>query len=247
VITEDRLVSEHTSQCRAQGSKANLTSKTFKQAHSAILACNTSHVKANVANPHVKRTGEANLDPVYTNPDQDVTDCQGETTDDSPDSQEESQQLPAMQSKYLTNATKTVVLKANSTQPTWSQGKMTSAKLDAFAAAELPTAVQIQLGQTFGNKDSMFQSFYAEKCFRHVLLPVLKSGYLSCNSIKRLERASFRARQLRQLLKRYAHVDFCPLQGFQHDWEEVSTIWEDWKEMTSACLLHFNGDVATVV
>ena len=80
-----------------------------------------------------------------------------------------------------------------------------------------------------------------------MLLPVLKSGFLSCRAIKQLERASFRARQLRQLIKRYAQVDFCLLQGFQSGWENVSTIREDWKSMTSACLLHFNGDVATIV
>ena len=55
------------------------------------------------------------------------------------------------------------------------------------------------------------------------------------------------ARQLRQLLKRYSPVDFCPRQGFQRDWDAVSTIKENWKEMTSACLLHLNGDIATVV
>lgn len=154
-----------------------------------------------------------------------------------------------MQSAYLTEVMKTEAVKNQSrtpTQPTWSHGKLTTAKLEAFAAAELPTSVQIQLDQTFG-KDTSFQSFYAEKCFRHVLLPVLKSGFLSCRAIKQLERASFRARQLRQLIKRYAQVDFRPLQGFQNGWENVTTIKEDWKSMTSACLLHFNGDVATVV
>ena len=106
--------------------------------------------------------------------------------------------------------------------------------------------MQTQLNQTFG-KDNLSQSFYAEKCFRHVLLPVLKSGFLSRQTTKYLERASFRARQLQQLRKRYASVDFRPLQGFQNDWESTTTIREDWKTMTSACVLHFNGDIATVV
>lgn len=93
----------------------------------------------------------------------------------------------------------------------------------------------------------MSTSFFAEKCFRHILLPVFKSGFLSRRNLKNLERASFRARQLQQLLKKYAGVDFRPLRGFQPDWESVTTIREDWKTMTSACLLHFDGDVATVV
>ena len=106
--------------------------------------------------------------------------------------------------------------------------------------------MQTQLNQTFG-KDNLLQSLYAEKCFRHVLLPVLKSGFLSRQTTKYLERASFRARQIQQLRKRYAGVDFRPLQGFQNDWESTTTIREDWKTMTSACVLHFNGDIATVV
>ena len=117
--------------------------------------------------------------------------------------------------------------------------------LDIFARTILPTRVQVQLDQTFG-KDSS-QSFHAEKCFRHVLLPVFKSGFISRRNLRNLERASFCVRQLQQLLKKYSGVDFRPLQGFQPDWESVTTIRSDWKEMTSACLLHFDGDVATVV
>ena len=47
--------------------------------------------------------------------------------------------------------------------------------------------------------------------------------------------------------KMYRNVDFLPLQGFQPDWEETTTIRDDWKTMTSACLLHFDGNVATMV
>ena len=240
------LVSGYTSQCQEKVLEANPSATTNSKRVSFSLADSASSNKSPVSKPHSKRTGTANLDPIYTNPDQDTSECQGETTNDSPDSQEESLHLPAMRSAYLTEAIKTAASQYNSTQPIWTQGKMTTAKLEAFAAAELPSDVQIQLNQPFG-KGNMFQSFLSEKCFRHILLPVLKSGYMSRNSIKRLERASFRARQLGMLLKRYAHVDFRPLQGFQRDWEEVSTIREDWKAMTSACLLHFNGDVATVV
>ena len=64
-----------------------------------------------------------------------------------------------------------------------------------FARDKLPTSVQIQLNRTFG-KDSLSRSFYAEKRFRHIILPVLKSGYLSCRSTKNLEKAAFRVRQL---------------------------------------------------
>jgi hypothetical protein len=79
---------------------------------------------------------------------------------------------------------------------------------------------------------------------RHVLLPLLKSGFLSCRATKQLEIASYRVRQLQQLRKKYAPIDFRPLQGFQTDWETTNEIRADWKEMTSACLIHYNGDVS---
>ena len=71
----------------------------------------------------------------------------------------------------------------------WSTGNLTSKRLDDFATKILPKPVQIQLAQPFG-KDSIRHSFYAEKCLRHVLLPLLKSGFLTCRATKHFERAS---------------------------------------------------------
>ena len=47
--------------------------------------------------------------------------------------------------------------------------------------------------------------------------------------------------------QKYTPIDFRPLQGFQTDWETTNEIQTDWKEMKSACLLYYNGDVTTVV
>lgn len=129
---------------------------------------------------------------------------------------------------------------------TWTTGALTSKRLDTFATLVLPPSVNKHLAQPFG-KDSISHSFFAQKCFRHILLPLYKSGFLSCRDIKRLEKASRRARQLHMLQKKYGGVDFLPLQGFQDDWDQTTTIRDDWKAMTSACLLHFNGDVASMV
>lgn len=51
------------------------------------------------------------------------------------------------------------------------------------------------------------------------------------------------------LREKYGQINFLPprLQGFQPDWEATTTIRADWKAMTSVCLLHFDGDVATMV
>jgi hypothetical protein len=153
-------------------------------------------------------------------------------------------------SDYLRNVaspqSSAITLTTSPSAENWSQGHLTSKKLDQFAETILPSSVQIQLAQTFG-KDSVNHSFYAEKCFRHILLPLFKSGFLSCRATKALEKACRRARQLQQLRKKHQNVDFLPLQGFQADWESTTTIREDWKAMTTACLLHFDGDVATMV
>ena len=62
------------------------------------------------------------------------------------------------------------------TSDNWPQGNLTSQKLDNFAETILPTPVQIQLAQSFG-KDNANQLFDAEKCFRHIVLLLLKSGF----------------------------------------------------------------------
>ena len=90
-------------------------------------------------------------------------------------------------------------LPSHALQP-WKIGKLTSAKLDKFAEKVLPPAIQAALRTTFG-KDSIRHSFYAEKTFRHVLLPVLKSGFLPLRATKALERASRHARTLQLLRK----------------------------------------------
>ena len=153
-------------------------------------------------------------------------------------------------SEYMQNAVtpSPTALLAHPQSPgdTWATGALTSTRLDKFASTILPSNVQIQLAQTFG-KDSIHHSFYSQKCFRHILLPLLKSGYLPCRALKSLEKASRRVRQLQLLRKRYQTTNFLPLQGYQANWEETTTIRSDWKAMTTACLLHFNGDVATMV
>jgi hypothetical protein len=132
-------------------------------------------------------------------------------------------------------------------QAVWlAPGKLTTQRLEQFVSTILPTNVQVQLDQPFG-KDSLQHSFYSEISFCHILLPLLKSGYLSCRATKSLERASYRVRQLQQLRKKHVPLDFRSLQGYQIDWENTATIREDWKAMTSACALHYNGDMATVV
>jgi hypothetical protein len=112
-------------------------------------------------------------------------------------------------------------------------GKLTTEHLEQFVSAILPTSIQVQLDQHF-DKDSLNLLCNSAKSFCHVLLPHFKSCFLSCRAPKAIDKTSFRARQLQQLLKKYFPVDFRPLQGYQNDWETTDTIRADWKAITSA-------------
>ena len=82
----------------------------------------------------------------------------------------------------------------------------------------------MQLNQQFGKERPLLQhSFYAAKSFCHILLPLLKSVFLSCRATKALEKASFRVRQLQQLREKYAPLDFRSIQGYQANWEDTTT------------------------
>jgi hypothetical protein len=124
---------------------------------------------------------------------------------------------PTQQLTYLESVPATTINLVDSTSlspsippsDTWSNGVLTSARLDNFASRILPLPVQAHLAQPFG-KDSNRHSFTSEKCFRHILLPLFKSKFLSCRSTKNLEKASRRARQFQLLRKRYRNVNFSP-------------------------------------
>ena len=76
----------------------------------------------------------------------------------------------------------------------------------------LPTRVQVTLDQKFG-KDNLNQSFTADVCFRHILLPLFKSNLLSPREQGMLVRASKPANVLRSLLSEHSDIDFSPCEA----------------------------------
>jgi hypothetical protein len=116
---------------------------------------------------------------------------------------------------------------------------------EAFVAT-LPTSVQLKLNQPFG-KDNLVQCFKAETCFRHVLLPVYHSGFLTGQDWTQLATASPMAKTLLDLLAEHDSIDFRPIQGFQADWKTATTIDGNRTRMATAALLHYQGDMASVV
>jgi hypothetical protein len=113
-------------------------------------------------------------------------------------------------------------------------------------AATLPTPVQLKLNQQFG-KDNNLQCFKSEACLSHVLLPLYSSKMMTENEWKRFSGISKMAKTVLELLEEHASIDFRPIQGFQRDWREATAIDDDRTRMATAALLHYQGDMASVV
>lgn len=117
---------------------------------------------------------------------------------------------------------------------------------EAFVAA-LPTKVQTMLNQPFG-KENLTQCYKSEACLRLVLLPLWKSGFLD----RACEWCAFasafpQADCLQKMMTEYDTVDFRPLQGFQPKWETETKLNTDRVRWATAALLHFDGDMASLV
>jgi hypothetical protein len=121
----------------------------------------------------------------------------------------------------------------------------TKADKDAFFAT-LPNKVQLQLDQPFG-KDNLQQCFYLQKTGRQAMPHLYKSGYLMNSDKKKLETAYPPARHFNQIVKRYRNVDFRSMKGFQPGWEQQKTLSLAQRDMTTACLIHFDFNLPAVV
>jgi hypothetical protein len=112
----------------------------------------------------------------------------------------------------------------------------------------LPSAVKIQLDQPFG-KPSSSHSFTGDIEFRHVMLFVLRSGFLSRKDRSTFVRSHPLVKQLSILLQEHRNVDFRPIRGFDmyKDHETETTLNEDRTKFASAALLHYNMDMGTLV
>lgn len=130
--------------------------------------------------------------------------------------------------------------------PAPQRNKVRKADREMFVKKVLPSSVQVKLDQAFG-KPNLKQCFKTEATFRHVCIPVLRSGFLDDDDLDRFWSASREVRTVFSLFREYAHIDFTPLQGFPKNWNEEEDINEDRVRMFNAALLHFDGDVASVV
>ena len=111
----------------------------------------------------------------------------------------------------------------------------------------LPSSVQLVVNQDFGKPD-LRRCFYLEPSFFHVLLPIYRSSFLSHDDQRSLSNTCAETRTLVDLFHDYNTVDFRPLRTDRsHDWDQETELNLDWLRMTTAALLHYQGDLSSVV
>ena len=110
----------------------------------------------------------------------------------------------------------------------------------------LPSSTQLRLDESFG-KDNINHSFSTDCVFRHVLIFLLKSGFLSPTCLNILQDASIHVYTMSFFLRRYGRVDFSSLRGYQQSWDKRTHLEHERRAMTTACLLHYNMEIPVVV
>ena len=110
----------------------------------------------------------------------------------------------------------------------------------------LPTNTQLRLSESFG-KDNIHQSFTTDVCFRHVLVFLFKSGFLSNPETQALNKSSKIASTMSALLWEHRRIDFSPIRGYDKFWEQRTSLEQGRRKMTTACFLYFNLEVPTVI
>jgi hypothetical protein len=135
---------------------------------------------------------------------------------------------------------------AQSTLPRGVATFSTKAARELWAKDNISTAVLAQLNQPFG-KDHVAQSFTVTAVFRHVLCPVIKSGFLPASSLAALEAAYAPAASYSMLLRTHSLVDFSALRDPIPQDMPSDIMVPLYSCMFTALLLHYDLSVASAV
>lgn len=124
----------------------------------------------------------------------------------------------------------------------------------------LPQAVKDRLQHRTGKLYSLnltsniIQSFYSPPQARHMLLLVLKYGYLDdLDALDGQDTWAWMAQHVpdvqdfRDLVQEFGSIDFNPLQGYPVAWDHETDINMNRANMTTAAILYFEGDMERVV
>jgi hypothetical protein len=122
----------------------------------------------------------------------------------------------------------------------------TKAARELWAKDNIDTAVMAQINQPFG-KDRLNQSFTVTAAFRHVLCPIITSGFFCDSDLAALETAYAPAAWFSELLHTHALVDFSRLRDpIPQDMDSDYMI-PLYSCMFTALLLHYDLSVAAAV
>ena len=137
---------------------------------------------------------------------------------------------------------KHVLMQGSATTPT-----MPSRAAQRVALSQLPHRTQLALIHHNG-KDSIDRCFMTERTFRHVLVYIFKSDFLEPIDRRRLCKSCPSALLLWMMLKQHKLVDFRSLRSAVLPTNvKAGRLMHRWSRMFTACLLHYNLDVATAV
>jgi hypothetical protein len=116
-----------------------------------------------------------------------------------------------------------------------------------FNKGKLPTAVEVLQQQSFG-KPSLQQTYTAEATFLHIVLFLLKRPVLfSPLDFSNLVTCTENINTLWKTWQMHKDIDFTPLRQLNTDWEAQKQISDEWVGLLTACLLHYDLDLATTV
>jgi hypothetical protein len=122
----------------------------------------------------------------------------------------------------------------------------TKAACELWAKDNIATPVLAQLNQPFG-EDRLTQSFTVVAAFRHVLCPVIKSGFFFDSDLAALEQAYAPAAWFSELLHTHALVDFSRLRDPIPQDLESDYMMPLCSCMFAALLLHYDLSVSAAV
>jgi hypothetical protein len=136
--------------------------------------------------------------------------------------------------------------KTTRTLPRNAGNHTSKAERECFISTILDPRVREKINMEYG-KENLTQCFKAQACLRLVLLPLVRSKFLTETDWHNMEKASAAATVLSNLIAEYRNTDFQPLRGFYTPANGSTSIDRHRVWMATAALLSFDGDMAALV
>ena len=133
--------------------------------------------------------------------------------------------------------------------PASTHNTLSKRERELFVATKVSPRITAYLNQPFG-KENIRQCFLqvpGKDGLRLVLFPLRHSGFLAASDWEQLASTVPVVRVFLDLVSEYHPVDFHTLQGYPKDWLSETTLNTERVRMSTAALMHFQGDAAALV